>query len=636
MKYFLKYSFLFICIVCFLTVGNAQQTNKKKANITTAGKKVATNKKKKSAKANKSKKISKKKNVSKSKITANYKMNNKVLRRKNAANLNIETADLSKLLTTKNIATPKLDTIPEKEVSIISAFKPQLKNIAKLNFTKAANQTDTTFTSLNYQVPTQNLSFQYRPISLIPRSYKENETSFPVNTTNLKVGFGNYNNQFFEASYNAVDENKHSHAFEASFETSNGIQYLQQFTHKNFAYIGNIKMNQNNAIQTEAFYQNTQRYRFGLVPDNSSLSLADYAQPFTLFGTSIKWVNENSSNKVLNKLFNPTIKFENFKGLASTNNIWVEMFNPISFTLKGTGKFNLDFSYNYNKYSHTNYANQTNSIFIIQPSIELNKWNASIKVGVNPSFTTKEFALFPLVQFSKKLNDTNYLLVANWQTILTNNNYASLSMINPWLAAPTILKITTQEKKALDLYINASKSLQYSFGLSLNDYHNIPFFNRINNVAKSQFLGLQYQPIFENRAVTLEFVSSMRYQISNQFILKANAKYIQFNSIKENTNAWGILPLNLNGALSWFPRKKWSIDGGMQYWTGASFQNDANNAYDLKNTLVLNASFNYQLTTHLKAWAKGENLLDKKYQRWAEYPSLGVQLIAGIVYSFHK
>jgi hypothetical protein len=31
MKYFLKYSFLFICIFCFLTVGNTQQKNKKKA-----------------------------------------------------------------------------------------------------------------------------------------------------------------------------------------------------------------------------------------------------------------------------------------------------------------------------------------------------------------------------------------------------------------------------------------------------------------------------------------------------------------------------------------------------------------------------------------------------------------------------
>jgi len=624
MKYFLKYSFLFICIFCFLTAGNSQQANKKKANITTS-KKVATNKKKKSVKS--SKKKTKKTNIKKK---------GKGNRKNNTTKLNIEKADLSKLITTNNIATSKLDTVVEKEVSIISAFKPQLKNIAKLNFTKATNKTDTSTTVLNYQVPTQNLSFQYRPISLIPRSYKEKETSFPVNTTNLKVGFGNYNNQFFEATYNAVDENNHTHAFEASFETSNGMQYLQQFTNKNFAYIGNIRINENNSIQTEAFFQNTQRYRFGLVPDNSSLSLGSYAQPFTLFGTSLKWVNDNSKNKLINKLFNPILKFENFKGLTSTNNLWVEIYNPMSFTLKGSGKLNLDFSYNYNKYTHSNHVKQSNSIFIIQPSIELNKWNATIKVGVNPSFTTKEFALFPVVQFSKKLKDTNYLLVANWQTILTNNNYASLSMINPWMAAPNILKITTQEKKALALFINASKNLQYNFGLSLNDYRNIPFFNRINNVAKSQFFGLQFQPIFEFRAITLEFVTAMRYQLSSQFIVKANAKYIQFNSIKENTHAWGILPLNLNGELTWHATKKWSIDGGMQYWSGASFENDAGNAYDLNKTLILNASFNYQLTTHLKAWAKGENLLDKKYQRWAEYPSLGVQLIAGIVYSFHK
>ena len=626
MKYFLKYSFLFICIFCFLTAGNTQQKNKKKAKIT-ASKKVGTSKKKKTVKSSKGKKKAKK---------SNSKKNNRVVRKKNTATLNIETADLSKLIITNNIATPKLDTIPEKEVSIISAFKPQLKNIAKLNFTKATNKIDTSTTVLNYQVPTQNLSFQYRPISLIPRSYKEKETSFPVNTTNLKLGFGNYNNQFFEATYNAVDNNKQSHAFEASFETSNGIQYLQQFNHKNFAYIGSLQLNENYTIQTEAFFQNTQRYRFGLVPDNSSLSLTDYAQPFTLFGTSIKWVNENSKNSLMNKLFNPTIKFENFKGLASTNNLWVEMFNPMSFALKGTGKLNLDFSYNYNKYTHSNHVNQSNSIFVIQPSIELNKWNATIKVGVNPSFTTKEFSLFPVVQFSKKLNDTNYLLVANWQTILTNNNYASLSLVNPWIAAPTSLKITTQEKKELTLFINASKNLQYNFGLSLNDYRNIPFFNRINNVAKSPFFGLQFQPIFEYRAITLEFVTAMRYQLSDQFIVKANAKYIQFNSIKENTHAWGILPLNFNGELSWYPSKKWSINGAMQYWSGASFENETNNAYDLNKAVVLNASFNYQLTTHLKAWAKGENLLDKKYQRWAEYPSLGVQLIAGIVYSFHK
>jgi hypothetical protein len=47
MKYFLKYSFLFICIFCFLTAGNSQQKNKKTKAKIAASKKVGTNKKKK-------------------------------------------------------------------------------------------------------------------------------------------------------------------------------------------------------------------------------------------------------------------------------------------------------------------------------------------------------------------------------------------------------------------------------------------------------------------------------------------------------------------------------------------------------------------------------------------------------------
>jgi hypothetical protein len=177
MKYFFKYSFLLICILCSLTLGYTQKNSNKKAKFTASKKEVSKNKKK-SVKS--SKKINKKSTKK-----------NQVNRKNSTYKLNIDTADLSKLTMTYNIATPKLDTIPEKEVRIISAFKPQLKNIAKLNFTKATNKIDTNTTVLNYQVPTQNLSFQYRPISLIPRSYKEKETSFPVNTTILKVGFGN-------------------------------------------------------------------------------------------------------------------------------------------------------------------------------------------------------------------------------------------------------------------------------------------------------------------------------------------------------------------------------------------------------------------------------------------------------------
>ena len=65
--------------------------------------------------------------------------------------------------TNETVVVNKLDTVPEKVVSILSAFKPQLRNVAKISFTTATAQTDTTSLNLNFDLPSQNLSFQYQP-----------------------------------------------------------------------------------------------------------------------------------------------------------------------------------------------------------------------------------------------------------------------------------------------------------------------------------------------------------------------------------------------------------------------------------------------------------------------------------------
>ena len=78
------------------------------------------------------------------------------------------------------------DSIPEKVVTILSAFKPQLKNLAKIDFVTANERNDTGSVRLDYQVPSQNLSFQYRPIPLIPRSFKMDSVAFLQRNTTIK------------------------------------------------------------------------------------------------------------------------------------------------------------------------------------------------------------------------------------------------------------------------------------------------------------------------------------------------------------------------------------------------------------------------------------------------------------------
>jgi outer membrane receptor for ferrienterochelin and colicin len=193
----------------------------------------------------------------------------------------------------------------------------------------------------------------------------------------------------------------------------------------------------------------------------------------------------------------------------------------------------------------------------------------------------------------------------------------------------------TDEHKFIQLAVVSNKRMHYGFEIATNDYRNLPFFNRVqqNDNAKT---GLKYQVLFEPRAITLDFKANLNYQFSDKFLLQNDFSYTQYNLIRQNSKPWGILPLEIKSALQWNPNNKWSVQASGQYWSGAYEYRELANPFSNKNALILNAGFTYKLSSNWSMWAKGDNLLDKPYERWADYSSLGVQLMGGVIYSFRK
>lgn len=610
MNHFIKYFLLFFCLFMFSANIEAQKKHSKPSKTSLS-------------KTRKAKK-------------------NKTKGRKKKTRLNpIDTIIFNETLSsnTESVMTSKVDTVPEKVVSILSAFKPQLKNVAKISFTTATAQTDTTNLILNFELPSQNLSFQYQPVDLVPRTYKTFPTQISKTLATLKIGYGNNMHHLIDINTTLIDHHANLHSFSILNEALQGPLHLQKTSDLGIKYLSDYTINQDNHLQAQLFYQNSQRYRYGLVDDATNLPNSNFDQGFVHVGGSFKWVNTNE--KKLFSLLSPTIKIEQFNGTEHANNTWFEIANPLSIKFDNKNKFNFNFTYNYNQYQLVNGNKINNAIFRIDPSYETFKWNTQIKLGLSPTITNGDYTFTPALSLIRKLKDTTITILAGWNTILVNNQYTLLAMANPWIMAPSDMKITTQEKKNIDFVFNKSKHLQYGFGLSLNDYRNLPLFNRVVNDNKLATInsiptGLKYQPIFEYRAITIELVGHLRYQLSDRLLFLNNFKYIQFNTIKANDKPWGILPLELNSIISWTPNHRWSFDGGFNYWSGANFSNDKNLPFNVNNALVLNAGFTYRLSPVWKAWAKGENLLDQPYQRWADYPSLGLQFITGVVYSFHK
>ena len=524
------------------------------------------------------------------------------------------------------------DSLPEKVVTILSAFKPQLKNLAKIDFVNASERNDTGSVRLDYQVPSQNLIFQYRPIPLVPRSFKMDSVALLQRNTTLKFGYGNYFHHFIELDNYFIDKLNNTHSFNVNNESISGDHHLQSTRKLELNYLGDYTFANKGHLLSKIYYQKIGRYRYGLVPDSSLLPLANFKQNSFLTGTTLSWVKAQK-NEIGSINIAPTLWYERFEGIEGATNNFIQFNSPFAVDFKMNTRLNFDVSYSMNQFSIRKAGSNTKYILRLDPNFEFKKFNSVFKIGVSPVLINSELHLYPDIAYKKILKDTNYIFSAGWHALVVNNTYTNLVGQNPWIAVPNQLEITRQERKFVALNISNGKRLNYGFSLSINDYTNLLLFNK---KTKTNLLnnGLYYNSIFENKASTIQLDANLRYQFSDHLLITNNLTYIQFNSLQQNAKPWGILPLEVNSKISWFPNNKFQLNGDLQYFTGPALYNEIALPYDLDNALVLNASMSYKLTPRFTAWVKADNLLDKPYQRWSNYPSLGVQFIAGVVYSF--
>jgi hypothetical protein len=533
----------------------------------------------------------------------------------------------------KQLSPIKIDSVPEKVVTILSDFKPQLKNLAKINFNNATVQNDTTTLHIEYNVPSQNLSFHYKPISLVPRSYKSDSLIHFSNNGSVTIGFGNYLQREIEANYNFKDAYRNTHTFNVYNNAYNGLHHLQTLNEIGFNYFNNININAENRLLSKLYFKQSERNRYGMVPDSTLFPISNYKQNYYLTGVSLAWQNDKNDFGILQ--YKPILNFEHFEGFAGATNNWVEFKNNLFIKYKSDINFNIDVNYSYNQLKNKANSDINNYYLLLTPTIEMYKFNSNINLGVIPIFENGKFNLYPLIAFRRKLVDSNYIIKAGWNTELLNNQYTTLVKTNPWINVPATMELTTIDKKYIEVAINAGKRLDYGINLSLNNYKNLPLFNRVTNV-NPLINGLMYNALFEKEASTIELAANLRYQFSDKLLVLNNFKYIQFNSLLENAKPWGILPMEIDSKINWLPNSKWNIAGGFKFWTGATILNENKLPIDMKNAFVLNAMVQYKLTSNWSTWVKGENLLDRPYERWLDYPSLGIQLMGGVVYSFRK
>ena len=117
-----------------------------------------------------------------------------------------------------------------RNVSITSAFKPVLKDAAKINFNATPPVADTTKPRLQYNIPNQNMQLGYQPGSLKPLALSIDSGGKWDNSSYVKIGFGSLKTPYRQMGLSTGDGKTAGVTIFAKHVSSDGKRAYQDFT----------------------------------------------------------------------------------------------------------------------------------------------------------------------------------------------------------------------------------------------------------------------------------------------------------------------------------------------------------------------------------------------------------------------
>ena len=522
---------------------------------------------------------------------------------------------------------PARDTLPQRTVTVTSAFQPTLKPTTKINFSAATPAPDTTRQALQYDVPSQNVNFSYQSPALKPLAANIDTNIHWENRSFVKAGYGNFTTPYLQAGVSMGDGVKSVINLDGKFTSSKGPIEFQQFSKTGLDAIGIFSSPTNkNEWSGKVFYDNTTTYQYGFQPDTLKFTKDDLRQSFTAFGGKVGVRNKTQNAAGIN--YNPSLSLDLFQDNHGANESNFVFNVPMSKSFGKILAFDLGLTGDVTTYKSDTSGTISNTLYYVSPAIEFKTPNFTLVAGVTPSWDNSVFNFLPNISAEAKLKDERFILQAGWIGYYNKTTYESLAAINPWLQQPTFLLNTRIKEQYAGFKGSAGTHVTYSARVSYLKISNQPLF------ANDTITGRSFVVVNEPSMNDIRLHGEIGYTVGEKLSMLAGATFNQYSSLEANKKAWGLLPVELNGSLRWQIVKDFLIKSDLYFWDGAQYRNKLGESQKLKPAADVNVGVEFTLLPQLNGWVQVNNLFNNKYERWNQYPVLGFNILAGIVYSF--
>jgi hypothetical protein len=455
-----------------------------------------------------------------------------------------------------------------------------------------------------YNVPSQDLSLDYKAILVKPLSFQPNKKG---EYNWLKIGAGDCNNRqvltslllpigannlqciagYSSASVNKIQAHQHLLA---------NVSY-QYFSEKNDANLGaEITINNQN--------------RYGL--DNVNARSQNF-NSFKIFG---KWMPKDNATKRNNSIINGEVKY------IKTNTSLAELNAKLNgnFIFKKGKKdlcINIIGQYN-NMYDDSS----SRDVSYIQPSVgyQASKENTDWKLGLSGIIGSSIFYPIPYLQLNHKLANKNIIhfniqgqaLQTSLHDALLQNPFAEYNINN--------FEIGRLYQASVGYTFAIKKSTTANVKIAYNDYQNaIQYNNELNLVSNLILVDFV-------DASSIQYQFGLLYHATQDWQIGFDAGLQSF--IQNEISHIPTTDVNIYSHFQISQKLKWKLD--YVFRNGIQVRTLVGIAITTKPNHDLHTELNYQLMKHINIYTQVNNILNQTNQRWYGYDSYQRNFVVGL------
>lgn len=286
------------------------------------------------------------------------------------------------------------------------------------------------------------------------------------------------------------------------------------------------------------------------------------------------------------------------------------------------------------------------SLLVLRDDLTLNL-GAAVFYSMDIDNSDSSIYVYPKVTASYRMAGEYFIAYAGLEGGLKQNTYYDLTQKNPFVAPTLVIQPTDQQSNA---YVGAKGKLSNSIGFNIKGSYisedRRPLFkayprsteNNDEDYADGNSFGVVYDQV-----KTISAFGELNFDVNRKLNLRINGEYFLYDT-EEEAEPWNLPDFKANLLADYQISENW-FAGANIFFVGErkdeiSFDNGlaemstTPEVFTLDSYLDLNANLGYRFNDRLSIFAKGNNLLGENYEKWMDYPVLGLQIMAGATYKF--